>query len=105
VPLIAHNTLNLSARLVFLNRLTLQMKAVRSLETPGNTKPTTDGHVAFSAAPLFIPHVSHSIAFLLPSLNFKNFRLARIRLHFETLGVDAYICTYIYLYTFYRSFI
>jgi hypothetical protein len=41
----------------------------------------------------------------LPSLNFKIFRLARIRLQFETLGVDAYICAYIYLYTFYRIFI
>jgi hypothetical protein len=96
---------------VFLNCLTLQMKEVRSLETPRNAKPTTKRHVAFSAAPLCIPHVSHSIPFLLPCLNFKSIRLARIRLQFETLGVDAYICTcmyvyiYIYLYTFYRIFI
>jgi hypothetical protein len=41
----------------------------------------------------------------LPTLNFKIFRLARIRLQFETPGVDAYSCTYIYLYTFYRIFI
>jgi hypothetical protein len=81
------------------------MKAVRYLETLGNTKPTTKRHVAFSAAPLCIPHVSHSIPFLLPSLNFKITRLARIQLQFETHGVDAYICTYVYLYTFYRIFI
>ena len=90
---------------VFLNCLTMQMKAVRSLETPRNTKPTTKLYVAFSAAPLYIPHVSHSIPFLLLSLHFKIIPLARIRLQFETLGVDAYICTYIYLYTFYRIFI
>lgn len=105
VPFITHNTLSLSARLVLLNSLTLQMKAVLSLETPGNTKPTTKRHDAFSAAPLCIPHVSHSTPFLLPSLNFRIIRLARIQLQFETLGIDAYICTYIYIYTFYRIFI